>query len=105
MVASYTTAVPPARSVFAAAQAHAAQVEQSLTTPAMLRASHEEVEAFESAADTCREQRSADADAFMAEWGTNAPRGENNRGAKKNAFGKCVSKTAKELHGEDAPTA
>jgi hypothetical protein len=65
----------------------------------------EEVEAFESAADTCREQRSADAAAFMEQWGTNAPRGENSRGAKKNAFGKCVSATAKELHEEDAPTA
>ena len=67
----------------------------------------ENVEAFDSAAETCRDQRGEDEAAFMEQWGTNAPRGENSHGAKRNAFGKCVSATAKSLHGdsEEAPTA
>jgi colicin import membrane protein len=51
------------------------------------------------AAKSCKAAKKADADAFATEWGT-----------KKNAYGKCVSKTAKELAAErkaeePAPTA
>jgi len=41
------------------------------------------------AAKTCKAAKKADADAFATKWGT-----------KKNAFGKCVSKTAKRLAAE-----
>jgi hypothetical protein len=59
---------------------------------------------FVNAAETCRDQRNADEAGFMAQWGTNDPRGEElTNGEKKNAFGKCVSATAKTLHEE--PTA
>jgi hypothetical protein len=44
-------------------------------------------EAFDSAADKCRAERKADAAAFREKYGTNAN--------KRNAFGKCVSKTAR----------
>jgi hypothetical protein len=44
------------------------------------------------AANTCAEERSADAAAFKDKWGTNKN--------KKNAFGKCVSQTARG-EGED----
>ena len=50
----------------------------------------EEVAEFKNAAQECRDERSADADAFKETYGTNAPGGENAQGAKKNAFGKCV---------------
>lgn len=48
--------------------------------------SEEATENRVSAADTCKEQKKADAAAFKLAYGE-----------KKNAFGKCVSKTAKEL--------
>ena len=45
-------------------------------------------EDFQNAASQCRTERAADPDAFREKYGTN----EN----KRNAFGKCVSKTARE---------
>ena len=50
----------------------------------------EDVAEFKNAAQTCRDERTADPDAFSETYGTNAPAGENAHGAKKNAFGKCV---------------
>jgi hypothetical protein len=50
----------------------------------------DEVAEFKNAAQECRAERTADADAFSETYGTNAPAGENSHGAKKNAFGKCV---------------
>jgi hypothetical protein len=47
----------------------------------------DEVEADVSAAKACKTERKADPEAFAAKYGTNAN--------KRNAFGKCVSKTAK----------
>jgi hypothetical protein len=47
----------------------------------------ERKQAHRSAAKDCREERSADAAAFREKYGTN--------GNKSNAFGKCVSQTAK----------
>ena len=52
-----------------------------------------EVATYKNAAKECKAERSADAAAFAAEWGT-----------KKNAFGKCVSKTARENEQEAAAT-
>ena len=49
-----------------------------------------------SASKACREERSKDAAAFAAKYGTNKN--------KANAFGKCVSKTAKALE-QEAPAA
>jgi hypothetical protein len=49
------------------------------------------------AAKTCKKERAADAAAFKAKWGTNAN--------KSNAFGKCVSATAKQQQAQQpAPT-
>jgi hypothetical protein len=48
----------------------------------------EQAEAVENAAQECDAERAADADAFEEEYGTNAN--------KRNAFGKCVSKKARE---------
>ncbi len=45
-------------------------------------------EAFENAAAKCKAEREADAAAFRQKYGTNAN--------KRNAFGKCVAKTARE---------
>jgi hypothetical protein len=53
----------------------------------------EEAEEFDNAAQQCRDERAADPAAFTEQWGTNTN--------KRNAFGKCVSKTAKEL--EETP--
>src|SRR5262245_38252686 len=47
-----------------------------------------EVEADVNAAKTCKTERKADPDAFKEKYGTNKNR--------RNAFGKCVSKTAKD---------
>jgi hypothetical protein len=47
----------------------------------------DEVKADVSAAKSCKTERKADPEAFAAKYGTN--------GNKRNAFGKCVSKTAK----------
>ena len=58
---------------------------------------------FVNAAETCREQRTADAAGFAAQWGSNTPNGEGTNGAGKNALGKCVSATAKSLHEEEPP--
>jgi hypothetical protein len=55
----------------------------------------EEAEAFDNAAQECRAERSADAEAFTETYGTN-----NN---KRNAFGKCVSQKAKEGGEEPEP--
>jgi hypothetical protein len=44
-------------------------------------------EAFDNAAEKCKAERKADAAAFREKYGTNAN--------KRNAFGKCVSKTAR----------
>ena len=52
-------------------------------------ASDDQEEATVKAAKACRTERSEDAAAFKAKYGTNRN--------KSNAFGKCVSKTAKEL--------
>jgi hypothetical protein len=51
------------------------------------------------AARACRDERDADPVAFQAAWGTNEPAGEKSEGTQKNAFGKCVSETAK--HGDE----
>lgn len=61
------------------------------------------VQEFRNAAQICRDERSASETAFMNVWGTNEPN-ENSRGARKNAFGKCVSATAKTLHEEPPST-
>jgi hypothetical protein len=53
----------------------------------------DEVDAEVSAAATCKTERKADPDAFRTKYGTN----EN----KRNAFGKCVAKTAKAKAGTD----
>ena len=55
---------------------------------------HEDAE--DGAAKTCREERSADTEAFAEKYGTNAN--------KRNAFGKCVSQAAKaaEENADDA---
>ena len=52
------------------------------------RRSTQQVEADVNAAKTCKAERKADPDAFKEKYGTNKN--------KRNAFGKCVSKTAKE---------
>jgi hypothetical protein len=52
------------------------------------QADAKEAEAQTNAAKTCDAERSADRQAFEETWGTNHN--------KKNAFGKCVSKTAQE---------
>jgi hypothetical protein len=52
-------------------------------------------QAQENAAKTCKKERSADKAAFTAKWGKN--------GNKRNAFGKCVSATAKQQE-QQAPT-
>ena len=49
--------------------------------------SDEQVEAKVNAAKTCKDERAQDPAAFKEKWGTNKN--------KKNAFGKCVSATAK----------
>jgi hypothetical protein len=54
-----------------------------------------DVEDTVNAARTCREARDADPEGFAEEWGTNTPN-ENSKGANRNAFGKCVSATAKQ---------
>jgi hypothetical protein len=46
------------------------------------------------AAEQCREERKADPDAFREQYGTNHN--------KRNAFGKCVSKTTRELNEEES---
>jgi hypothetical protein len=50
-----------------------------------------EVKAEINAAKTCKQQRSDDADAFAEAWG-----------GKRNAFGKCVSATARESAGSES---
>ncbi|MGH2990140.1 MAG: hypothetical protein ACRDMA_09785 [Solirubrobacterales bacterium] len=58
------------------------------------------------AAQQCRAEREADPEGFRETWGTNDPKGEKSQGAKRNAFGKCVSSTVKEDVEEDGePTA
>jgi hypothetical protein len=52
-------------------------------------------EELTNAAQQCRTEREADAAAFQETWGTNTPN-ENSQGAKRNAFGKCVSAAVKE---------
>ena len=42
------------------------------------------------AARDCRAERSEDPEAFRETYGTNAPKGAKAKGAKRNAFGKCV---------------
>lgn len=66
----------------------------------------DDTEDFASAADDCRAARDADPTGFMETWGTNAPNGPNSHGAKRNAFGKCVSATAQthEDEGSEEPT-
>jgi hypothetical protein len=53
----------------------------------------DQVDADVSAAKTCKQERKADAKAFADKYGTNAN--------KRNAFGKCVSKTAKAQQEDD----
>jgi hypothetical protein len=53
-------------------------------------------EELTNAAQECRAAREADPEGFQETWGTNAPKGEKSQGAKRNAFGKCVSATVKE---------
>lgn len=53
----------------------------------------EDAERFDNAAAQCRAEREADPDAFAETYGTNANR--------RNAFGKCVSRTAREMEDED----
>jgi hypothetical protein len=50
-----------------------------------------QVKADINAAKTCKQQRSGDADAFSEAWG-----------GKRNAFGKCVSATARGSHGSES---
>jgi hypothetical protein len=61
---------------------------------------------FANAAQVCREDRDADPEGFREFWGTNAPKGEKSKGAKRNALGKCVSSMVKENGDEveEAPT-
>jgi hypothetical protein len=61
----------------------------------------DDVEDTVNAAQTCRDAREADPEGFAEEWGTNAPKGEKAKGAKRNAFGKCVSATAKQADEEE----
>ena len=61
----------------------------------------DDVEDTVNAARTCRDAREADPEGFAEQWGTNAPKGEKSKGAKRNAFGKCVSATAKEADEEE----
>lgn len=49
-----------------------------------------DVAEFKNAAQECRAERRDDPEAFRETYGTNAPAGENARGTKRNAFGKCV---------------
>ena len=60
----------------------------------------EEVEAFANAASECRDAREEDPEGFRETWGTNSPKGEKSKGAKKNALGKCVSSTVREADSE-----
>lgn len=53
----------------------------------------EETKARKNAAHECKAERAADREAFAEEYGTNAN--------KKNAFGKCVSKTARKNSEEE----
>jgi len=59
------------------------------------------VEDTVNAARTCHDARKADPDDFAGQWGTNTPKGEKSKGAKRNAFGKCVSATAKQADEEE----
>src|SRR5919106_261737 len=66
----------------------------------------EEVEdAKVNASQECRAERADESlggeAAFMEKYGTNAPKGEKSKGAKRNAFGKCVSATAKQADEEE----
>ena len=56
----------------------------------------DETKADVSAAKTCKAERAQDAAAFKAKYGTNKN--------KSNAFGKCVSKTAKAQSSDDTST-
>jgi hypothetical protein len=60
-----------------------------------------DVEAFDNAARECRDERESDPEGFRETWGTNSPKGEKSKGAKRNAFGKCVSSKAKEADTEE----
>ena len=53
------------------------------------------------ASQECRADQEADPEGFLAEWGTNAPKGEKSKGANRNAFGKCVSATARAADDEE----
>jgi hypothetical protein len=55
------------------------------------------------AAQECRAERDADPVAFQETWGTNSPQGEKSKGAKRNAFGKCVSSNVREDEPEGEP--
>jgi hypothetical protein len=55
----------------------------------------DEVDDFDNAARQCRADRDLDPEGFRELWGTNEPKGEKSKGTNKNAFGKCVSATAK----------
>ncbi len=56
------------------------------------------------AAQECRAEREADPVVFQETWGTNSPGGEKSHGAKRNAFGKCVSsKVREDGDDEEAP--
>lgn len=62
---------------------------------------NDDVEDTVNAARTCRDAREADPEGFAEQWGTNAPKGAKSKGAKRNAFGKCVSATAKQADEEE----
>jgi hypothetical protein len=53
----------------------------------------DDVDTFKNAAQDCRDERAADPAAFLETYGTNASQG---KGARRNAFGKCVSTKVKE---------
>jgi hypothetical protein len=59
------------------------------------QANQADEQAQENAAKTCKKERAADPAAFTAKWGKN--------GNKRNAFGKCVSATAKQQQ-QEPPT-
>jgi len=71
------------------ANAHGKCVSQAAKSKAA-KTVKDQVEADVSAAKACKTERKADASAFREKYGTNKN--------KRNAFGKCVSKTAKALH-------
>lgn len=83
-------------------KADPAAFEAKYGKPAMRNCIRANIEEFRNAAKECRAEREADPAAFQETWGTNESDGQ---GAKRNAFGKCVSGKVKEGEPGEEPEA